>query len=149
MEEMKNLVIQTLETRGILGQIRAKLRSAVFKVVDDQDSKLNSQPSGCGLKWENPNLYKIKETSMGGLTAEMIREYMEYFRMDYSLSVFIPECSISPERLKKEEIHARLGLNLNGFNTDLPFLYFIINYFMESIQTNPEKVFQFLNKLGK
>lgn len=146
---MKNLVIQTLETRGILGQIRAKLRSAVFKVVDDQESKLNTQPSGCGLKWENPNLYKVKETSMGGLTAEMIREYLEFFRMDYSLSVFIPECSISPERLKKEEIHARLGLNLSSFNTDLPFLYYIIYYFMESIQTNPEKVFQFLNKLGK
>lgn len=148
MEEMKNLVIQTLETKGILGQIRAKLRSAVFKVVDDQDNRMNSQPSGCGLKWENPNLYKIKETSIGGLTAEMIREYMEYFRMDYSLSVFIPECSISPERIKKDELHARLGLNVSGFNSDFPFIYFIIHYFMESIQANPEKVYESLNKIG-
>jgi len=145
---MKNLVIQTLETKGILGQIRAKLRSAVFKVVDDQDIKINSQPSGCGLKWENPNLYKIKETTIGGLTAEMIREYLEYFKMDYSLSVFIPECSISPERLKKDEIHARLGLNPGTISTELPFLYHIIYYFIESVQTNPEKVSQFLAKTG-
>jgi hypothetical protein len=34
MDELKNLVIQTLETNGILGQIRAKLRSSVFKVID-------------------------------------------------------------------------------------------------------------------
>ncbi len=149
MEEMKNLVIQTLETRGILGQIRAKLRSAVFKIVDDQDQRTNTQLTGCGLKWENPNLFKIKETSIAGLTAEMIRDYMEYFRMDYSLSVFIPECSISPERLKKDEINARLGLNPGAINSDIPFIYYIIHYFLESVQNEPDNVSQFLNKIGK
>ena len=50
MDELKNLVIQTLESNGILGQLRAKLRSCVFKVIDSQD------PSGRGnnLHWENP-----------------------------------------------------------------------------------------------
>jgi hypothetical protein len=147
MEEMKNLVIQTLETKGVLGQIRAKLRASVFKIVDDQDNKVGNQSAGCGLKWENENLYRIKETNIGGLTAEMMREYMEYFKMDYSLSVFIPECSISPERLKREEILARLGMNVN-VNTELPFIYFIIYYFMESLQSSPEKVFQCLNSVG-
>lgn len=30
MDDLKNLVIQTLETKGILGKIRAQLRSCVF-----------------------------------------------------------------------------------------------------------------------
>ena len=91
MEEMKNLVIQTLETRGVLGQIRAKLRSSVFKIVEEQDSRSNIQ-MGCGMKWENSLLYKIKETNLGGVIAELIREFMEYLKMDYSLSVFICCC---------------------------------------------------------
>ena len=37
MEEMKNLIIQSLETKGVLGQIRANFRSAVFKMVNEQD----------------------------------------------------------------------------------------------------------------
>ena len=56
---MKNLIIQSLETKGVLGQIRAELRSSVFKIVDEQDQQYNF---GCGLKWENPTLYKILET---------------------------------------------------------------------------------------
>ena len=39
MEDMKNLIIQSLETKGVLGQIRANLRSAVFKMVNEQDQQ--------------------------------------------------------------------------------------------------------------
>jgi len=92
---------------------------------------------GCGLKWENNLLYKVADTKLGTLSAELIRDFMEFLRMDYSLSVFIPECSISPERLKKEEILAKLGLkNAEGFQ-DLPILYYIVYHFMYSLM-NPE-----------
>ena len=130
MEEMKELIIQSLETKGVLGQIRAHLRSAVFKVVDEQDQQFNT---GCGLKWENKTLYKILETKIGTLLAEIIREFMEYFRMDYSLSIFIPECGISPERLNKKEILGKIGIMSNPSNDKftaglhLPLLYYIIN----------------------
>lgn len=142
MEEMKNLVIQSLETRGVLGQIRAKLRSSVFKIVDEQDQKFNM---GCGLKWENPSLYKISDTKCGTLVAELMREFMEFFKMDYSLSVFIPECSISPERLKREEIFAKLGLKSNSVISEFPMLYFILHYFCESLIIHPEKVYDSIN----
>lgn len=141
---MKNLVIQALETRGVLGQIRAKLRSSVFKVVDEQDQRYNM---GCGLKWENTLLYKVADTKLGTLTAELIREFMEYLRMDYSLSVFIPECSISPERLKKEEILGKLGIRHPELFGDLPILYYIMYYFMYSlIGPENEKFFDNLDR---
>ena len=148
MEEMKNLIIQSLETKGVLGQIRANLRSAVFKMVNEQDQQFKL---GCGLKWENPTLYKIIETKIGTLLSEVIRDFMEYFRMDYSLSIFIPECGISPERLKKEEIFGKMGFQ--GSNESLlsqmqlPFLYYVMFYFIESIKENPEHVVEILKKV--
>jgi hypothetical protein len=147
MEEMKNLVIQSLETRGVLGQIRAKIRSSVFRIVDEQDQKSNM---GCGLKWENQNLYKISETKCGLLVAELMREFMECMKMDYSLSVFIPECSISPERLKKEEIFYKMGLKLNLMNSfgDVPILHYIIYYFLESLINNPNNVYSVLDNIN-
>ena len=75
MEEMKELIIQSLETKGVLGQIRAHLRSAVFKVVDEQDQQFNT---GCGLKWENKTLYKILETKIGTLLAENLWNILEW-----------------------------------------------------------------------
>ena len=148
MEEMKNLIIQSLETKGVLGQIRANLRSAVFKMVNEQDQQFKL---GCGLKWENPTLYKIIETKIGTLLSEVIRDFMEYFRMDYSLSIFIPECGISPERLKKEEIFGQMGFQ--GKNEgllsqmQLPLLYYVMFYFVESIKENPEHVVEILKKV--
>ena len=149
MEEMKELIIQSLETKGVLGQIRAHLRSAVFKVVDEQDQQFNT---GCGLKWENKTLYKILETKIGTLLAEIIREFMEYFRMDYSLSIFIPECGISPERLNRKEILGKLGMMSNPQNDKftaglhLPLLYYIINYFISELKENPNKVIDSIKK---
>lgn len=35
LNELKNLVIQTLEANGCLSNIRAQIRSSVFKVVDE------------------------------------------------------------------------------------------------------------------
>ena len=149
MEDMKNLIIQSLETKGVLGQIRAQLRSSVFKIVDEQDQQFNY---GCGLKWENPTLYKILETKIGTLLAEIIRDFMEYFRMDYSLSIFIPECGISPERLKKEEIWGKIGLS-NSLGEDfisklqLPLIYYIMYYFIQEVKDNPQKVMDNIMKV--
>ena len=146
---MKNLIIQSLETKGVLGQIRAQLRSSVFKIVDEQDQQFNY---GCGLKWENPTLYKILETKIGTLLAEIIRDFMEYFRMDYSLSIFIPECGISPERLRKEEIWGKIGLsNSQGeqfiSKLQLPLIYYIIHYFIQEVKDNPKKVMDSILKV--
>ena len=149
---MKELIIQSLETKGVLGQIRAHLRSAVFKVVDEQDQQFNT---GCGLKWENKTLYKILETKIGTLLAEIIREFMEYFRMDYSLSIFIPECGISPERLNRKEILGKIGIMSNQENDKftaglhLPLLYYIINYFIAELKANPDKVIESIKKSQK
>ena len=142
---MKELIIQSLETKGVLGQIRAHLRSAVFKVVDEQDQQFNT---GCGLKWENKTLYKILETKIGTLLAEIIREFMEYFRMDYSLSIFIPECGISPERLNRKEILGKLGIMNNPQNDKftaglhLPLLYYIEAKSDELIENNMTEYFK-------
>jgi hypothetical protein len=146
MEDLKNLVIQSLETRGVLGQIRAKLRSSVFKIVDEQDQKLNM---GCGLNWENTALYKVADTKVGTLIAEIIREFMEHLRMDYSLSVFIPECSISPERLNKEEILSKCGIKNPQLFSELPLFYYILYFFIYNLISNPENEKFFSDIEGK
>ena len=77
---------------------------------------------------------------------------MEYFRMDYSLSIFIPECGISPERLNRKEILGKLGIVPNPQNDKftaglhLPLLYYIINYFISELKENPNKVIDSIKK---
>lgn len=107
MDELKNLVIQTLETNGILGQIRAKLRSSVFKVIDNND------PSGKerALHWENPLAQKVLETTESALAADLIREYMEFYRLDYSLSIFIPEANLKQDPVDRNTLVTKADLD--------------------------------------
>ena len=91
MDELKNVVIQTLETNGMLNQLRAKLRSNVFQIIEQQDTGLKTST---GFQWENPLALKILETPEGMLCTELIREFLEFYRMDYTMSVFLPECSL-------------------------------------------------------
>ena len=100
MDELKNLVIQTLETNGILGQIRTKLRSSVFKVIDNND------PTGKerAMHWENPLAQKVLDTAESALAADLIREYLEFYRLDYTLSIFIPEGNLKQDPIDKNDL---------------------------------------------
>ena len=100
MDELKNLVIQTLEANGILGQIRAKLRSSVFKVIDenDPDGQKNS------LHVDNPLAKKVLETTESAVAADLVRDYLEHYKLDYTLSIFIPEANLKQDVLDREEV---------------------------------------------
>jgi hypothetical protein len=103
MDELKNLVIQTLETNGILGQIRAKLRSSVFKVIDNNDPSHKEK----AMHWENPLAQKVLETTESALAADLIREYLEFYRLDYTLSIMIPEANLKQEPLERDDLVRR------------------------------------------
>lgn len=60
---MKNLVIQSLESNGALSNIRAQIRSSVFKVIDTQES--NNPKKVSQFHWENLKVQKLVETSEG------------------------------------------------------------------------------------
>lgn len=131
MEELKNIVIQTLESNGILGNLRAQLRASVFKVIDSQDKNLKD---GCGFQWENPLAPKIIETAEGMMWIDLIREFLEFYRMDYTLSTFLPECSLSQEPKTRTEMEEKIGLP--QWNTSMPLLMHLILWFQKGVTNN-------------
>ena len=93
MDELKNLVIQSLETNGILGQLRAQLRSCVFKVIDNQEQVEGRQ--GSGFHWENPAARKVLEHASGAICAELVKDFLEHYKLDYTLSIYMPEVNMT------------------------------------------------------
>ena len=73
VNELKDVLKETLEERGVLSKIRAKIRAEIF-------STLNDQPS------EKPQL-----SNENIIINELIREYLEFNNCQHSLSVFVPE----------------------------------------------------------
>lgn len=50
INELKGLVVQSLEANGVLSQLRAQIRSSVFRVIDASESEQKKS----AMFWENP-----------------------------------------------------------------------------------------------
>lgn len=109
MDELKNLVIQTLEDEGTLGALRAQLRSRVFKAIEK-----NAEPAAkqaAGFQWQNPAAAKVHESEEAKLISLMIKEYLDFYRMEYTLSVYMPEAALQNEpHHSREDLAQKAGI---------------------------------------
>lgn len=117
MDELKNLVIQSLETNGVLGQVRAQLRSCVFKVIDNQDQVEQKKSN---FHWENPKAKQLRSSEQATLMAELIREFLEFYRLDYTLAIYKPETNIKGD-LNRDQLASKAGFK-NGAQDNKPIL---------------------------
>ncbi|GLH03459.1 FGFR1 oncogene partner [Gryllus bimaculatus] len=85
--ELRDLVTQTLESNGVLSKIRAELRASVFLALEEQDL-LQTENS-----YANKTFKNFIKTTEGMLLTQLVREFLEFFELDFTLSVFDPETS--------------------------------------------------------
>eukprot|EP01017_Pseudomicrothorax_dubius_P022637 TRINITY_DN2447_c0_g1_i5.p1 TRINITY_DN2447_c0_g1~~TRINITY_DN2447_c0_g1_i5.p1 ORF type:complete len:337 (-),score=86.39 TRINITY_DN2447_c0_g1_i5:98-1108(-) len=125
INELKNLVIQGLESNGVLSQIRAQIRASVFKIIDNQEGG-GKKPSG--FFWENPLCYKLHESPEGLLALSLIFDFFDAYRMDYSITVFQHEANLK-EVESREMLFSKLGLKPT--KKDQPALLALIKGFID------------------
>ncbi|NXS08695.1 FOPNL protein, partial [Neodrepanis coruscans] len=102
----------TLEKRGALAQIKARIRAEVFNALDDQ-----SEPRPA-LSHENL------------LINELIREYLEYNKYKYTASVLTAECGQPEVPLDRQFLAKELNVVEDTSGKSVPLLYGIISHFL-------------------
>ena len=73
INELKEVLKDTLEEKGVLSEVRAKIRAEIFNALNDKPVNKPHLP--------NENL----------IINELIREYLIFNNYHHSLSVFLPE----------------------------------------------------------
>ena len=131
MDELKNLMIQTLEANGILGQLRAQIRCSVFKIIDNQDEMEDPKLRGkSALHWENPAARAVLANQNGLLLAELIREYLEFYKLDYSKQIFMPETNLNTKQATAgDDLAEKSGLDSKDLDRKKPLLLQILEKF--------------------
>lgn len=106
IDDLKDVLKQTLEDRGVLSEIRAKIRSEIFNTLND---KPKSKP-----ELSNENL----------IINELIREYLIFNNYTHALSVFVPETG-QPERppFDRAYLAKKLKILEDKQSRELPLLY--------------------------
>jgi len=61
--------------------------------------------------WENPHARKVMQEASGLICAEIVRDFLEHYHLDYSLSIYMPEANLNQQQvLSKEELQSKIGL---------------------------------------
>ncbi|XP_064627412.1 centrosomal protein 43-like isoform X2 [Lineus longissimus] len=114
--ELRDLVAQTLEANGVLGKIRAQLRSSVFLALEEQESIRSKQP------FVNKDFQKFISTKEGRVTTALVREFLEHFGLEFTVAVFDPETGFKDEYEGRESLSRELNIVNSNEPPDGPLL---------------------------
>ncbi|XP_057631381.1 centrosomal protein 20 isoform X1 [Chionomys nivalis] len=110
--ELKAVLKDTLEKRGVLGHLKARIRAEVFSALDDDHEP---RPS---LSHENL------------LINELIREYLEFNKYKYTASVLIAESGQPVVPLDRQFLIRELNAFEESKDNSIPLLYGILAHFL-------------------
>ena len=108
VEDLKNALKETLEQKGVLNEIRAKMRQSIFEAIESDDKP---QP-----KLSNENL----------IINALIKEYLDYNNYLHTSSVFQAESGQPKDKLDRNFIASQLNISETNQSQKVPLLYSIL-----------------------
>ena len=111
LDDLKGVLRETLEQKGVLNEVKAKIRAEIFTALDA----------------ETTNKPQLSNENM--IINEIIREYLEYNRYYNAASVLVTETGQPSEPpFDREFLHRKFGVSsqARGARPGMPLLYELI-----------------------
>eukprot|EP01084_Bolivina_argentea_P225778 381461_1 len=94
MDNLTQAVKQVLDEKGVLSELKAKIRAEIFESLQigkDLGVHINDQTNDNAEKTTSTTKRKLKWNKQEVLIHEVIKEYMSFHGLQHSLSVFLSE----------------------------------------------------------
>jgi len=119
IQDLKNAVKVALRNKGVLDDIKSRLRAEIYHALEDKSVVL-------------PN-----KTTQISLAAEIIKDFLICLNLNNSLSVFSEECGQTNEMaVDREFVSNELGFQLTDVEGKIPILL----YMMQMLQATDSKM---------
>jgi len=117
--DLVNVVREALRQKGVLSDLKARVRAEVFNLLED---KTVSMP---------------KRQSELFLVTELIREFLASMKYDNTLAVFEEEVGggMADEQISREFLGSELGFNTLLADQSVPLLLMLVHKFIEDKKT--------------
>ena len=119
IDELNNAVRIALQRKGVLSNIKSKLRAEIFNCIED---KIVPKPSPT---------HEIQ------LSSDLIKEFMKNFKYENSLAVFNEETDDDSNQNSKtnqyderQNIAKELGIRIDEKDKNIPLLILIVNHLL-------------------
>ena len=111
LHALKNVVQGTLERKGVLANLRAQLRAAVFTAIDAEERKT-------GVHGENKRLQSLMSSEEGALAGALFVDFLDSLQLESTKAVFEPEINGKTIRTRKD-MSDQLGVPMGNSGTPL------------------------------
>ncbi|KAJ3187319.1 hypothetical protein HDU85_006607 [Gaertneriomyces sp. JEL0708] len=105
-EDIKHALTQHLEARGVLSDLRAKVRGEVFRALEGNNESIARPVS--------------RETE---LVNEVVREYLKAAGYHHTLDVFAAEANLPAKSRGRVPLEDELNVSTDDFPAGVPLLY--------------------------
>ena len=135
-KEAKDFVLKELETSGVISQLKAKIKSSVLTIIQNQKESFQQK---LDFDYMTP-LHRQAKSKDVLLICHLIKEFLKFYEMDYTAPIFENESNIK-ERIKRESLIKELGLPEQKKEEQKPLLLqLLIEY------QNKKKLLETMNK---
>lgn len=122
LEDLKNALKETLQKRGVLGELKAKIRGEIFAALDDTE------------------VARPKLTEENLMINELIREYLQYNGYHHSNSVFLSESGQPSEPIyERHQLAKELRVAEDPKSRSVPLLYGLVRGLQPNLPEQPKK----------
>ena len=121
IEDLKEVLKETLENKGVLNQVRARIRAEVFNTLNEQT--------------------EVKPTlsNENFLINELIREYLDFNKYNYTKSVLTVESGQPSDKMDRRFLLQQLNMEETQEPAKLPLLYGMLSHFLQQRQQKGSK----------
>ncbi|GFN78193.1 lish domain-containing protein fopnl [Plakobranchus ocellatus] len=113
-QDLKEVLKESLENRGALSEIKARIRAEVFSALDDQ-----AEP-------------KPQISNENVLIFELIREFLDYNLCKYTSTVLVSETGLPKAPLDREFLRNELNIVEDAPSKSVPLLYSLVSNYKDS-----------------
>lgn len=110
--DLSELVRENLERKGIISDLKGKIRAEIFHTLEEKSISATPKPTGAIF-----------------LASQLIRDYLNEFELNNTASVFNEEAGQPSEaRVDRHFLGEELGLNLKAPESKVPLLVLLVEY---------------------
>ena len=117
--EFRDVLVSSLGSKGVLNKCKAQIRANVILALEQQEGE-----EGGGSTLQQPRVAEYLRTGEGAIMLSLIREFLQFHDLEYSLSVFEPESSIEGVSHTREQLAQEMGLRASL--GDRPLLHHLV-----------------------
>jgi hypothetical protein len=111
IDELKRLVITALDRNGVLSELRTTVKMHVTRAINEETNQLKG---GSGLvHHRGDKLAGLMSTERGQLLTELVVEFLRYYDLNDTLSMFLVEGNLPRLRPSEGELATQCGFRFS------------------------------------